>query len=96
LTSLPLFATRDAVTKTVTNLNVEPMPVRDSRVCAPETMPAGSFTFQLERQFVDVAQEPSGSARQRADLAVGIGGTFVAENLHNVDCIVDRYFAVHY
>jgi hypothetical protein len=74
---------------------LEPMSGRDSRVSASQAMPAGSFSFQLERQFVDVMEELSGRARQRAPVAVRIVGTFAGEDPHHIDRIVNRYLVAH-
>jgi hypothetical protein len=72
------------------------MSIWHSRVSALEAMPAGSFAFQLERQFVDVMEELSGRARQRAHVAVRIVGTFASEHPHHIDCIVNRYLVAHW
>jgi hypothetical protein len=74
---------------------LEPMSVRPSRVSALEPITAGSFPFQLERQFVDVMEELSSRARQRADVAVRIVSTFVAQDPHHVDRIVNRHLVAH-
>jgi hypothetical protein len=88
------FAEKVASAAAVHSLE-ERISVPNSRVSAFETMPAGSFTFQLERQFVDVMQELSGSARERSDVAIRIVVTLVPDHPHNVGCIVDCHFVAH-